>query len=138
LNRVEDALALLGNDTSKPADDLRVDVAWAGQRWHIASEALGRLVGPPPPGTLDESKAALVLRRAVALNMAEDSAGLAVLRRDFAAAFAQDKHASEFEVLTRPNGDGALANLGIIKSEIAVVDMFKDFLATYRGHPSGA
>ncbi len=138
-NRTDEALALLGTDTSKTADELRVDIAWAGQRWHVASEALGRLVGPPPaPATMDDAKAALVIRRAVALNMDNDKAGLAVLRRDFAASFAQGKHASEFEVLTRPNGDGALANLNIIKSEIDVVDMFKDFLAAYRSHSSGA
>ena len=138
-NRADEALSLLGSDTAKSADELRVDVAWAGQRWHVASEALGRLVGPPAaPGTMDDAKAALVIRRAIALNMDNDKAGLAVLRRDFAASFAQGKHASEFEVLTRPSGDGALANLDIIKSEIAVVDMFKDFLAAYRTRSSGA
>ena len=60
------------------------------------------------------------------------------LRRDFAPLFAQGPQAAQFEILTRPTGDGGLANLNIIKSQIAEVDLFKDFLANYREHPGGA
>lgn len=139
LNRFDDALNLLGMDQGPIADDLRVEIGWAAQRWHVASDALGRLAGPPPAsGKLDDATAGLVLRRAVALNLGQDVAGLAVLRRDFAPLFGQGPLAARFEVLTRPSGAGNLANLDIIKSQIAEVDLFKDFLANYRGHPGGA
>jgi len=136
--RIDDALNLLGTDYGRDADELRVDVAWGAGRWAVAASALGRLSGPAPTqGAIDEAKAALVLRRAVALNLGQDAAGMAVLRRDFSPAFAQGAHTAQFEILTRPVGDGGLANIDIIKSQIAEVDLFKDFLANYRGHPGG-
>ena len=137
--RIDDALQILGNDSTPAADALRVDIGWAAQRWRIAADALGRLIGPiGSGGHLDDAKADLVVRRAVALNLLPDAAGLATLRRDFAPVLEGTKSAAKFEVLTRPAGDGNLANISIIRSEIAEVDMFKDFLAAYRGTPGGA
>ncbi|MEI7607546.1 MAG: tetratricopeptide repeat protein, partial [Rhodospirillaceae bacterium] len=69
LKRSNEALRLLEGDNSRPADMLRVDIAWRDQRWDDAAAALEKVIGEPPePGTaLDKTQSTLVLNRAIAL-----------------------------------------------------------------------
>jgi tetratricopeptide (TPR) repeat protein len=136
LGRFAEAAALLGDDRSPPAELLRIDVAWRGGRWAEAAEALGRAAGPPPAdGTaLTRERSQLVLNRAIALALAGDGAGLARLRAEYGPAMAAGPDADGFRLLTRPGGQGGAAlDAATIRSRVAEVDVFRNFLAGYRG-----
>ncbi|MEI8395132.1 MAG: tetratricopeptide repeat protein [Rhodospirillaceae bacterium] len=138
LQRSNEALKLLDGDTSRPADMLRVDIAWHDQRWDDAAAALDKVIGPPPePGTvLDASTGQLVLNRAIALALAGDDARLELLRVGFGPLMAATAVADAFAVLTRPEQAGGLIDLASIKSRVAEVDVFQNFLKGMRQKPS--
>jgi hypothetical protein len=139
LGKADEATAMIKDDNSAAADQLRVDIAWQARRWKAASDALGRLAGPPPSdgGRIDDAKARLVLNRAVALALAEDQTGLQHLRQAWWPSMRDSKDGELFQVLTRSAAEGGL-DLETIRAQVAEIDMFKGFLAAYRKPPGGA
>lgn len=133
LRRSAEALKLLEGDASRPADMLRVDLAWHDQRWDDAAAALEMVIGDPPaPGTVaDKTTSQLVLNRAIALALAGDGKRLEGLRAAFGPAMVKSVDADAFAVLTRPEQGGGLIDLASIKSRVAEVDTFQNFLKTY-------
>ncbi|WP_207456814.1 tetratricopeptide repeat protein [Azospirillum sp. SYSU D00513] len=140
LGRGEEALLLLAEDDSKAAELLRVDIAWSGQKWEPAAFALGKVIGPPPAaGTpIEPGTSQLVLNRAVALALAGDGTGLNLLRRDFGPAMTTGPDADAFRVLTRPEQALGLIDVSTVRSRVAEVDIFKEFLKDYRAKNAGA
>lgn len=134
LGREQEALQLLAQDDSRPADLLRVDIAWRAQKWEQAATALSKVIGKPPSagGKLDSPTSQLVLNRAVALALAGDGTGLNTMRKDFGAAMAAGPDADAFRVLTRPEQATGLIDVDTIKSRVAEVDVFQNFLKGYR------
>lgn len=132
--RPAEALALLGQEASRPANLLRVDIAWRAGHWAEAAAALDSLIGAPPAGgaKLEAPLPSLVLKRAVALSLAEDAVGLEKLRTDFAGPMAGTAEADTFRLLTRRGGGGGL-DLATIQRRVAEVDLFRSFLTDYRG-----
>ncbi len=130
LKRSNEALRLLEGDDSRPADMLRVDIAWRDQRWDDAAAALEKVIGDPPePGAaLDKSQSALVLNRAIALSLTGDGARLDALRINFGAAMAKADEAHAFAVLTRPDQAGGQIDFASIKARVNEVDVFQNFL----------
>lgn len=135
LDNSAEALRLLAEDTSEPANRLRVDIAFRSRQWAAAAQALGDVIGPPPPAgeALDPQKAGLVVRRAVALSLAQDTEGLDQLRQTFGPAMEGTREATNFQVLTRPGETTGLVDAASIQSRIAEIDLFRSFLDTYRG-----
>jgi tetratricopeptide (TPR) repeat protein len=133
--RSADALALLAGEPGRPADLLRVDIAWRAGNWAEAASALARIVGAPPPaGTaLSAREAQMVLNRAVALGLAGDAEGLERLAAEFGPAMAATPDADAFRVLTRAGQGGGSIDLATIQRRVAEVDVFRSFLAEYRG-----
>ncbi|WP_209765882.1 tetratricopeptide repeat protein [Azospirillum rugosum] len=140
LGRGDEALLLLAQDDSKPANLLRVDIAWRGQKWEAAAFALNKIIGAPPAGSqpLDPSISQLVLNRAVALALAGDGTGLNLLRKDFGVAMAAGPDADAFRVLTRPEQALGLIDVNTVRSRVAEVDVFQKFLKNYKGKQSAA
>jgi tetratricopeptide (TPR) repeat protein len=134
LKRYGEAVALLKEDTSQPAELLRVDVAWRGAQWAEAASGLAKVIGPPPPdgASLSKDKADLVLNQVVALSLAGDNAGLDRLRTQFGTAMAAGPHADTFRVLARPGQSGGLIDLASIQSRVKEVGTFQKFLAGQR------
>ncbi|HEV7368015.1 MAG TPA: tetratricopeptide repeat protein, partial [Arenibaculum sp.] len=132
--RPADALALLADEPGRPADLLRVDIAWRAGNWAEAASALGRIVGPPPAdgALLAPRETQMVLNRAVALGLADDAAGLERLGAEFGPAMAGTPDADAFRVLTRAGQGGGLVDLATIQRRVAEVDVFHSFLAEYR------
>ena len=128
-------MALLKEDTSQPAELLRVDIAWRGAQWAEAASGLAKVIGPAPPdGTaLSKDKSDLVLNQAVALSLAGDNAGLDRLRTQFGNAMAAGPHADTFRVLARSGQSGGLIDLASIQSRVKEVGTFQKFLAGQRG-----
>jgi hypothetical protein len=127
-------LALLAQDTSLPAEMLRVDIAWRAGQWADAATALAKVIGPPPPPDtpLPRETAKLVLNRAVALALAGDPPGLEKLRGDFGPAMGKGPDADSFRVLTRAGQASGLIDMASIRSRVREVDVFQSFLAGYR------
>ncbi|MEO3433124.1 hypothetical protein [Inquilinus sp. CAU 1745] len=141
LERPADAFAALGDDASHLAEIARADIAWKAEDWPVAAAALSRLVGEQPAsgGTLDPQRTDLVLKLAIALALADDRAGLADLAERFGDSMAGTERAEAFAVLTRPNAAIGVADLTSIQRQVAEVDLFQEFLESYRvGTPAVA
>ena len=138
LGRGDEAMLLLAQDDSKPANLLRVDIAWRGQKWDAAAFALNKIIGAPPAGKIDPGTSQLVLNRAVALALAGDGTGLNLLRKDFGVAMAAGPDADAFRVLTRPEQALGLIDVNTVRSRVAEVDVFQKFLKNYRGKQNAA
>ena len=133
LKRSNEALRLLEGDDSRPADMLRVDIAWRDQRWDEAATALEKVIGDPPePGVaLDKAQSALVLNRAIALALTGDGVRLDALRNAFGAAMAKTDESHAFAVLTRPDQGGGQIDFASIKARVNEVDVFQNFLKEF-------
>ena len=133
LKRSNEALHLLEGDDSRPADMLRVDIAWRDQRWDDAAAALEKVIGEPPePGVaLDKTQATLVLNRAIALALTGDGVRLDALRAGFGTAMAKTDEAHAFAVLTRPDQGGGQIDFASIKARVNEVDVFQNFLKEF-------
>ncbi|MHA7061855.1 tetratricopeptide repeat protein [Azospirillum argentinense] len=140
LGRGDEALLLLSEDDSKPANSLRVDIAWRAQKWEAAAFALNKLIGAPPPPTqpINPATSQLVLNRAVALALAGDGTNLNLLRKEFGSAMTNGPDADAFRVLTRPEQALGLIDVNTVRSRVAEVDVFQKFLKNYRGKQSTA
>ncbi|HEY0420782.1 MAG TPA: tetratricopeptide repeat protein, partial [Acetobacteraceae bacterium] len=134
LKRPAEALALLAQDSSLPAEMLRVDIAWRAGQWADAATALVKVIGPPPAADapLPRETGKLVLNRAVALALAGDAPALEKLRSDFGPVMGKGPDADSFRVLTRPGQAGGLIDMASIRSRVREVDVFQSFLAGYR------
>jgi hypothetical protein len=132
--RGSQAVQLLSQDRSRESNLLRVDIAWREKQWQSAAQAIADLVGPPPPAgqALDPAVAKLVINRAVALSLAQDTAALARLRDEFGPAMEQSREATTFRVLTRPQDAAGLVDAASLQSRMKEIDMFKSFLDGYR------
>lgn len=136
LDRTEEALEmLLKFDPDPVVNRLRADIAWQAGLWDDAAEALQDLI-------LDEAldlnrpltagQADLLLNRAVALNLSGNRVALDTMRRRYEEAMKKTGRARLFDVVTRPRKTTILADREAIESIVKEVDMFKDFLETYR------
>jgi tetratricopeptide (TPR) repeat protein len=134
LNRGDEALGILANDTSRDADRLRADIYWRAQNWPEAAKVLARLVpAPPAEGALDSAASQLVLNWASALTLAGDQAGLEKLRQAYGKAMLASPYADAFRVVA--GAPQTLAGGGdprAIASRVAEVGELQSFMANYR------
>jgi hypothetical protein len=133
----DDAVAALQGIQTREADALRVEIAWAQKNWTNAAAALERLAGPPPaPGaTISEEQATIVLNEVVALNLANDPAGIEALRKSYGDAMAKTKKASAFALLTSPASDTHSPSIEAVKASVGGLDIFENYLSAYRQQP---
>ncbi len=136
LDRVPEAKTILKNVNSEYATRLLVDIAWRGHDWAGAAETLDHLIGPPPAGEskgegLKVETAQLIISRAIALALINDSDGLKKLRTDFTALMKGLPQEDLFKTLTEPE-TGLPRDQAAIKSLTADVDLFQGYLENYR------
>lgn len=132
LGQTDDAIAALGGLASDDALHLKADIFWRAARWGEAAQAIGALLPAASVASLNPSQAQMVLNDAVAYKLAGDAQGLAALRTRFATAMNATQQASAFGVVTRQNGQSALADRATILKVAGEVDMFKSFLNSYK------
>ena len=134
--RPDQALALLSDVEKMPdTNRLRADIAWNAGYWDDAAEALDDVIIDQSMSLtrpLDEANATLLLHRAVALNLAADRIALANMREKYSDAMAQTDKARIFEVITRPRQSATLADRETLKGIVSEVDLFSDFLKSYK------
>jgi hypothetical protein len=139
-DKFEEALKLLHSLPRGPqVNMLRADIAWHAAYWDEAAQALENVIldrNISLTRPLDATNTALILQRAVALNLSNDRVGLAAVRAQYSDAMAQTDKAKIFEVVTRPRQSSALADRQTLMGIVSEVDLFKDFLNSYRGEPA--
>lgn len=136
INRTEEAILLLNQFEPDPdINHLRADISWQAGLWEDAEEALQDLIldeSLDPNRPLSLKQADLLLNRAVALNLAGNRVALANMRTQYQAVMDKTERGKMFEVITRPRKVASLADRETISSIVSEVDLFKDFLDTYR------
>jgi tetratricopeptide (TPR) repeat protein len=136
LDRVEEALAILNRYPPTPEiNRLRADIAWNAGLWEDAAEALNDLIldqAIDPARPLTQEQADLILNRAVALNLSGNRVALANLKTKYEAAMAKTARARLFDVVTRQRTGNLSSDRDSIAALVSEVDMFRDFLDSYR------
>lgn len=136
LKRVDEALAIL--NTYPPSPDinrLRADIAWNSGRWQDAAIALQDLIVDQAivaERPLTQAQADIILNRAVALNLAGDRVALANMRERFGDQMMKTSRSKLFDVVTRSRTSTLASDRESIAALVSEVDLFKDFLDTYR------
>ena len=135
-NMGDKALAIL-KDMPKDSDvsRLKADIAWQAGYWPDAAEALNDVIlnenipltRPPTDDQRD-----LIMNQAIALNLANDRVALANLREKFKDVMVQSTRANQFELITRPRRETELADKDTLMSIMSEVDLFKNFLESYK------
>ena len=114
---------------------LKADIAWKSQRWREAADGLQVLIDVEqirPDQPLSTEQTDLILNRGIALNLAGDRVGLGTLRERYQGQMAQTPKAELFDVVTLPRRFGLIRSRDTIAETINNVDLFKDFLESYR------
>ena len=136
MGQANDALAILEDmPDDKDVLRLRADIAWNANQWDDAAEAFQDLIieediSLTRPAT--EYQTNLLLNRAIALNLSGNRVAIANLRERYADLMMQTEKAKLFDLVTRPRKIGMLGNDTSISSLISEVDLFGEFLETYR------
>lgn len=121
-----------------PAADvnkLRADIAWQAGAWNDAAKALDDLIfdeGIDAGRPLTQSQAELILNRAITLNLAGDRVELSNMRKRYGEAMKQTQQARLFDVVTRERKSTMLADRDTLTGIVNEVDIFRDFLDSYR------
>ncbi len=136
LGRPIEALNILADmDVDPDLNRLRADIAWKSAEWDEAADALEQMIqdaGVNPVRPLTQYQAELILNRAVALNLAENRLALSQLREVFGNAMQATPRARIFDLMTRPRKSSILADRETMRKVVQEVDIFQDFLNTYR------
>lgn len=136
LKKTDEALELLGQLPNEPiVSRLRTDVAWNAGRWDEAADAFQDLILSEDISLkrpLTEYQRDLILNRAIALNLSGNRVGLANLRERFGNSMKQTEKHQFFDVVTRPRQLGLIGSRERVMSLISEVDLFKDFLESYK------
>jgi tetratricopeptide (TPR) repeat protein len=133
LRRGDEALAILGDDRSVAADQLRADIYWRDKNWAEVAKTFARLaeVARVREGQLDEEAARNILNWGTALTLAGDQPGIAKL----AATYGTAMEASPFRDAFRVISGGGVASSGDIRQlagKVAQVADLQGFMASYR------
>jgi len=126
---------LEGLNNNPTTNRLRADIAWTAGYWDDAASALGDVIidqNISLTRPLSEDHTTLILHRAISLNLASDRIGLANMREKYTDSMAQTEKARIFEVITRPRQNAALADRETMLGIVSEVDLFSDFLESYK------
>ncbi len=136
LNRTEEAIEMLNRfDPDPQVNRLRADIAWQAGLWEDAAEALQDLIldeALDPGRPLTRAQADLLLNRAVSLNLSGNRVALNNMRERYEDQMKRTRHSRLFDVVTRPRQMAIMADRETIEAIVSEVDMFADFLDSYR------
>jgi hypothetical protein len=129
LKQWDNALDLIAVDTSDDARRLRADIYWESGNWAVAGQKAEELVAAraSDAAPLNDAERAQVLRAAVAYSLANDDAGVARIRAQFAAKMQATPDAGLFTVLSADIGAHGLA-FREAAAKIAAVDTLEAFM----------
>lgn len=130
--RYDEALGNIAEDFAEEFDILRAQIFWRAGNWQKASRVLARLTGDFDAKNLSDRDAELLLRRAVALGLASDFAGMKFLRDRFGAAMEKSKQAASFKAVA---GGKLLkaTDFSALARRAAELDTFRAFIKSLSG-----
>ncbi|MBL8631237.1 MAG: tetratricopeptide repeat protein [Rhodospirillaceae bacterium] len=131
LDRAEDAVMLLGADTTAETKQLRAEIYWRIQDWPNAAKAIADLVPEPGAGSLSDANARLVLDWATALTLAGDERTISRLRSRYLAAMQQTPYKDPFDLMTTPR-EGGMMDPAAVRRQIEQAKNFKSFIVEYK------
>lgn len=132
LGRTAEALALIINDQSDTAKQLRAEIYWDLKKWPEAAAALEAIIEKPEgnsqllPGTPRR-----LLDLATAMTLARDDRGLSRLRRTYGSRMAKTEYKEAFDLLTSEPERG-IADYRLIANKIKQVEDFQTFMGSWR------
>lgn len=131
LNRSDEAIVLLGADTSPESKQLRAEIYWRSQNWSAAANAIAEMVPSADRNLqLDDSNARLVLDWVTALTLAGDDRTATRVRQRYMAAMEQTPFADAFDLITTPREAG-LVDYRTVRNQIEQAEDFQSFLVDY-------
>jgi len=133
LRRGDEALAILADDRSVAADQLRADIYWRDKNWAEVGKTFGRLAEAARvrEGQLDEETARTILNWGTALTLAGDQPGIAKLAATYGSAMETSPFRDAFRVIA----GGGVTSSGDIRQlagKVAQVADLQGFMASYR------
>ena len=131
LGKVNEAMLLLGTDTTPETRQLRAEVYWRAQDWANASKALSELVPEADAGSLSDANARLVLDWATALTLAGDERTLVRVRQRYTGPMANTPYKDVFSLITTPRERGVM-DAQAVRAQIQQAEQFKSFLVEYK------
>lgn len=134
LNRTDEALTLLNTMQSPESYSLKADINWRQNRWGDAVESLQPLVNlyrDEGKTAIDGPMPALILKMAISMSLDDNRKGLELLSAQYGEYMSTTSSAQAFGLITKPSGDGALADLDTIRSQVGEVDLFQTFLKDF-------
>lgn len=132
------ALSLIDNmPFDRMVNRLKADIAWQAGYWDVAAAALHDVImdeNISMTEKLSKEQVDIILNRSIALNLDNDRIALANMREKYSALMLESNKdkARQFEVITRPRRTATLDDREALMSAVAEVDLFKDFLESYR------
>lgn len=119
--------------------NLRADISWLAGYWGEAADALNTILvdeNISPKQDLTPEQSTLIMNRAISLSLDNDRIALANMREKYSSQMGDTPKANQFELITRPRRNSELADRETLLSAIQEVDLFKDFLDSYREDPA--
>ncbi len=126
-------------EPNRDVNRLKADIAWQAGYWDDAADALNEVIideNISMTRPLAPDQADMILNRSIALSLDDDRIALANMRGKYNDLMLQTDKSRQFEVITRPQNKGALADRETLLSIVSEVDLFKDFLESYRASNS--
>jgi hypothetical protein len=130
LGRTDDAILLLGADTTDETKQLRAEIYWRSQDWPEAAKAIADMVPEPGSGSLSDANARLVLDWVTALTLAKDDRTIARVRQRYQASMAQTPYRDAFDLITAEREGGM--DPATVRRQIEQAQNFKSFLVEYK------
>ncbi|MDX2234625.1 MAG: hypothetical protein NW200_09010 [Hyphomonadaceae bacterium] len=128
LGRTEQAVEILERDRSIDGQRVRAEAAWRERDWPRAAAELKQVLAMRPRGApIGPEERNVILRAAIAMTFADNAAGLAALRRDYAAAMAGTPDADAFDVVSQGIDAGGV-ELREVARAVARTDLLDRFL----------
>lgn len=130
LNKVDEAVLLLGTDTTPETKQLRAEIYWRAQQWANAAAALSELAPEPEGNSLSDQNARIVLDWATALTLAGDERTLVRVRQRYTVPMADTPYRDAFALITTPRERGVM-DVASIRQQIEQAEQFKSFMIEY-------
>jgi tetratricopeptide (TPR) repeat protein len=132
LGRTAEALALIINDQSETAKQLRAEIYWDLKKWPEAATALEATIDKPEGASpLAPGAARRLVDLATAMTLARDDRGLARLRRSYGPRMAKSEFKEAFDLLTSEPERG-IVDYRRIADKIKQVEAFQGFMTDWR------
>lgn len=131
LNKVDEAVLLLGTDTTPETKQLRAEIYWRAQQWANAAAALSELAPEPEGTTLSAQNARVVLDWATALTLAGDERTLVRVRQRYTVPMSDTPYRDAFALITTPRERGVM-DVAAVRQQIEQAEQFKSFMIDYK------